>query len=199
MNQLNQRDRRALAFLAAGLLVTALVYFWPAPASDVVRPAESSVPTAERRLDRLREIAATVPGKQKLVDGVTAQLKEREKGLIEADTGAQAQAQLTQVIRRLMRAQSPPMDTGQVELGAIQAFGKDYGEAIVTFNTNCRIEQLVNLLADLSKQPEAIATRELRVLAADPRQKLISVRLAVSGVLPRRLVPAIDQQRGGIF
>lgn len=199
MNKLNSRDRRALALLGAALFLTAIVYFWPAGAGDVVRPNESSVPTAERRLARLREITATVPGKQKVVDGVLAQLKDREKGLIEAETGAQAQAQLTQVIRKLMRAQSPPMDAGQVELGTVQALGKDYGEAIVSFNTNCRIEQLVNLLADLSRQPEAIATREMRVLAADPKQKLISVRLSVSGVVPKRLVPAIDQQRGGLF
>ena len=202
MNQLNERDRRALMLLGASLLVMALVYFWPAGTGEVVKPSESSVPGAERRLERLRELAATVPGKQKLADGVTAQLKAREKGLIDADTPAQAQAQLTQVIRKLMRAQSPPMDTGQVELAPIQPLGKDYGEAIVTINTNCRIEQLVNLLADVSKQPEAIATRELRVTAADPRQKLIGVRLSISGAIPRRLVAEADQRRatgGNLF
>jgi len=157
---------------------------------------------AERRLERVRELAATVAGKQKLLDGVAAQLKAREKGLIEAETAAQAQAQLSQVIRKLMRAQSPPMETGQVELGQIQPLGKYYGEALVTIGTNCRIEQLVNLLADLSRQPEAIATRELRVLAADARQKTIGVRLTVSAVLPRRLVPVTTDSRttgGNLF
>ena len=187
---MSTRDRRALAWLGSSLVVTALVYLWPTGTGDVVKPTQSSVPAAERRLERLREMAATVPGKQKLVDGIVAQLKAREKGLIEADTPAQAQAQLSQILRKLMRAQSPPMDVGQVEMLPIQAFGKDYGEAMVTVSTNCRIEQLVNFLADLSRQPEAIATREMRVLAADPRQKVISVRLTVSGVLPRRLVAA---------
>lgn len=195
---LSTRDRRALLLLGAALIAMAFVYFWPTDTGEVVRPAESSVAGAERRLEALRERAASVPGKQKLADGVMEQLKAREKGLIEADTAAQAQAQLTQVIRKMMRAQSPPMDTGQVELLPIRALGKDYAEAMVTISTNCRIEQLVNLLADVSKQPEAIATRELRVLAADARQKSINVRLTISGVLPRRLAPvAADSRREG--
>lgn len=197
---LEARDRRALALLGGSILVMAIFYFWPVGAGDVVRPTQSSAPLAERRLEKLRELAASVPGKQKLVDGVMAQLKEREKGIIEAETAAQAQAQLTQTLRKVMRAQSPPMEMGQVELATILPLGKDYGEAIVTISTNCRIEQLVNLLADLSKQPESISTRELRVNASDPRQKVITVRLSVAGVLPKRLVA--EQRRlssGGIF
>ncbi len=194
------RDRRALALLGGSVIVMAIVYFWPVGTGDVVRPTQSSAPMAERRLEKLRELAASVPGKQKLVDGVVAQLKEREKGIIEADTASQAQAQLTQTLRKVMRAQSPPMEMGQVELTTIQPLGKDYGEAIVTIGTNCRIEQLVNLLADLSKQPEAISTRELRVNAAgDPRQKVISVRLSVAGVMPKRLVAEQRRPAGGLF
>lgn len=194
MNNLSPRDRRALALLGAAVVITALVYFWPAPGSEVVAPAQSSVPAAERRLEQLRARVATLPGKQKLADGVLAQLKEREKGLVEAETAPQAQAQLSQLLRKVMRAQSPPMEVGQVEIGGIQPLGKDYGEALISVATICRIEQLVNLLADLSRQPETIATRELRVLAADPRQKTISVRLTVSAVLPKRLVPAIERR-----
>jgi hypothetical protein len=197
MNKLSARDRRALLLLGGALMVMALVYFWPADGGEVVKPSESSVPMAERRLERLREVAATVPGKQKVLDGITEQVRAREKGLVEADTPAQAQAQLTQLVRKLMRAQSPPMEIGQVELSGVQPLGKEYGEAMVTVNTNCRIEQLVNLLADLSRQPEAIATRELRVLAGDPRQKTLSVRLTISGALPKRLAPAEQRQAGG--
>lgn len=197
--KLDQRDRRALALLGAALVVTAFVYLWPEPGAEIVAASQSSVPAAERRLERLRELAATVPGKQKFADGLIAQLKDREKGLIEADTAAQAQAQLSQLLRKVMRAQSPAMEVGQVELGAIQPLGGDYGEAMITVGSTCRIEQLVNLLADLSRQPEAISTREIRVLAGDPRQKTINMRLTVSGVLPKRLVPEQRREQRGAF
>ncbi|MCC6538311.1 MAG: hypothetical protein IT162_12215 [Bryobacterales bacterium] len=199
---LSDRDRRALIIWVAAMVLGAVVYFWPSGTGDVVPPTVNNVAAAEKRLDRLREIAATVPGKQALADGIAVQLKAREKGLIEAETAAQAQAQLSQLLRKLMRAQSPPMDMGQSELGPIMALGADYGEAPLTVSTTCRIEQLVNLLADLSRQPELIATREMRVNAADARQKTINVRLTISGLVPKRLVPTDAQRRsnnGGMF
>jgi hypothetical protein len=53
----------------------------------------------------------------------------------------------------------------------------------------CHIEELLNLLADLANQPEAIAVDEMRVSAHDAKLKTISVRMVVSGVVPRRLIP----------
>ena len=58
----------------------------------------------------------------------------------------------------------------------------------------CHVEELVNLLADLTNRPEAIAIDEAHISAVDAKQKTISVRLVVSGVVPRRLVP---EKKGG--
>jgi hypothetical protein len=54
----------------------------------------------------------------------------------------------------------------------------------------CRIDELVNLLAALSEQPEIIATDEIRFGSANAKSKAMPVRLTVSGIVPRRLVPA---------
>ena len=186
---LQDRDRRALAFLAAAAVLAAIVYFWPQPSAEVVSLNSSSPEAAKARLMKLRQIVATVPGKQKVLDGVKAQLVEREKGLLNADTAAQAQAQLMQAVTKVARAQQPPIEIVQRDLGAIQPAGKDYGEALVSVTFNCQIEQLVNLLADISAQPELLATHELQVRAADPQRKTVGVRLTVSGILPRKLVP----------
>jgi hypothetical protein len=67
---------------------------------------------------------------------------------------------------------------------------------LVSIGTNCRIEQLVNLLADISAQPEMIATEDLRITVADAGQKIIGVRLTVSGAMSRALVP---ERKGGIL
>jgi hypothetical protein len=53
----------------------------------------------------------------------------------------------------------------------------------------CRIEQLVNLLADVSAAPELLTIGGLRVTAADHEEKTINVRLTLSGIVPRRLIP----------
>jgi len=52
----------------------------------------------------------------------------------------------------------------------------------------------VNLLADLTAQPELVAPADLRISAGDRRRKTMQVRLTVAGVVPRALVP---EKKGG--
>jgi hypothetical protein len=59
--------------------------------------------------------------------------------------------------------------------------------ATVTFE--CHIEQLVNFLADLSQQPELVVPSEERVTAGNPKEKVMSVRMVLAGVVARKLVP----------
>jgi hypothetical protein len=186
---LQQRDKRALTMLAASAFLSLVIYLWPAGSGAPVAAAAGSIPIAEQRIVKLREIIATLPGKQKLLDGLSAQLRERESGTIAAQTAAQAQAQLIQILRKLGRSQAPPIEIGQFDMGPVQGLGKDYGEVVASASFNCRIEQLVNLLADLSAQKDLIATHELQVRAGDQKQKVVGVRLTVSGVIPRNLVP----------
>ncbi|HET8547257.1 MAG TPA: type II secretion system protein GspM [Bryobacteraceae bacterium] len=188
---LQQRDRRALIGLG---VVTGLILIWYAtsssdsPSPQVVTAAES-IPVAERRLTRLRQVAATVPGKQQILDQVTGELLLREAGLISAETAAQAQAKLAEILQRIGRAQTPPLDFRGVENGPVRPLGDHYGEVVLSVSFEGGIEQLVNLLADITAQKELIATNEIRLGQAHPKQKTLPVRLTVSGVVRRELVP----------
>jgi hypothetical protein len=192
---MSSRDRRALAWLAPAALLGLLVYFWPAKDSTaaVVAPVGDPVTLAETRLARLRESAATVPAKENVFKKVSADLAAREKGIIQADTAAQAQAVLIQLIRRLGAAETPPIDIRSTELNPIRPFGESYGEASVAVQIECRVDQLVNLLASLETQPELVATDDLRVLSSNAKEKTVAVRMTISGVVPRRLVPEKTQ------
>jgi hypothetical protein len=188
---LTSRDRRALAWLSVAVLVGLVAYFWPAGdgSTAVVAPVGDPVTLAETRLARLRETAATVPAKEEVFKKVSADLAAREKGMLQADTAAQAQAQLIQIVRRLGAAENPAIDIRSTELNPIRPFGDSYGEASVAVQIECRIDQLVNLLAALETQPELVATSDLRVLSSNAKEKTVAVRITVSGVVPRRLVP----------
>ncbi len=187
---LRPRDRRALAWLAVSALLGVVVRFWPSNDGAVVVSATGNpVTQAEARLARLREAAATVPAKEAVYKKVSADLAAREKGIIAAETAAQAQAQVIQIIRRLGAAENPPIEIRSTELNPIRPFGDKYGEASVSVQIECRIDQLVNLLAALQSQPELVATSDLRVLSANAKEKTVAARLTVSGVVPRRLVP----------
>ncbi len=187
---LTARDRRALSFLAVSAILSLIYYFWPSGGTTaVVAPAGDSIALEEKRLAKLREVAATVPSKEEILKGVSAELAIREKGLIKADTAPQAQAQLVQLVRTLGRAEAPPIDIRNTEFGGVRPLGDAYGEAVVSLQIECRIDQLVNLLAAISNQPELISTSDLRVSASNMKEKTVNVRLTVAGVVPRKLVP----------
>jgi hypothetical protein len=192
---LSDRDRRALVILGAALVVGGLLYWYsnPSPSSSdsamkISAPVDS-VDRTEKRLAMLRRQAATLPGKEAVLKQVSLELAAREKGLIPGDTAEQAQAQLLQVIKRVAQQQTPPLDLGQVELGRPRPFGAAYGQVSVSITVTCRIEELVNFLAGLSAQPELTATEEIRFGASHPKQKTMPIRLTVSGLVAKRLVP----------
>jgi hypothetical protein len=141
-----------------------------------------------------RSDAATVPAKEDVKKGVAAELAMREKGLIAADTAAQAQAQLIQIVRQLARAETPAIEIRSTELGGLRPLGDAYGQVDVAVQIECRIDQLINLLAALAVRPELISTSDLRITSSNSKEKVVGVRLGVIGVVPRRLVP---EKKGG--
>lgn len=190
MRTLEPREKKAVLALCVTLALTAVVLiyeFWPAGSAAVAQASPQSVPQMEQRLARVRENAATVPGKQEILKKVAADLETREKGLIRAETAQQAQAQVITILRGLGASEAPPIEIRATELGAIAPFGDDYGAVNVSIQVECRIEQLLNFLGALAARPELIATRDLRVVAGDPKQKTLSVRITVAGIVPKNL------------
>ena len=189
--QLSDRDRRALLILIPAIVVAAIYWFWPSSSSGgakVVTPVDS-VDHAERTLTNLRKAAVLVPAKEVALKQVSGELAEREKGLVREKTAAQAQAQLLQILRRVGHSQQPPLEIKQVEFGPARPFGDVYGEVTASVTIDCKIDELVNLMAELTAQPEAVSTSEVRFGTANPKLKVMPVRLTVSALVPHDLVP----------
>lgn len=185
---LSQREKRALGLWAVGVAAMLTYFFWPsAESASASAPTLNSVPLAERRLARTRELAALVPGKQKLLEQAEADLSVREKGVLQADTAAQAQAQLVQLMRTL--AKSENIDVRSTELGQVRALGEAYGEVSISVSFESTVDALLNLLTKITQQHELIASDEIRINSANGKQKTVGVRLTVCGAVPRKLVP----------
>ena len=181
-------DRRTMLILAAGVLLVLVLRFGiMTDKRPEVVAAFDSVPLAEKRLAKLRETVATVPGKEKIAKQVAAELATREKGMILADTAAQAQAQLLEIIRRVGKDEG--IDVRGAEEMKVRPLAEDYGEVVVAVSFSCRIEQFVNFMTDLANRPELIATSDIRVALGNPKEKTVVVRLGLSGVVPRKLAP----------
>ena len=180
-------DRWKVAILVMGpiLILLRLGVFEKGDAS-VVAPTES-IPVAEQRLDRLRRLAATLPGKESVYQRAAADLQTREAGVLKAETAAQAQAQLLDVIRQAATANG--IDARGAEELRVQPLANDYGEVSVVETFTCGVEQLVNLMADLANRPQLIATREITIVGGNDKKKNVQVRLSLSGVVSKKLVP----------
>ena len=158
---------------------------------SIAEASADSVEMAEKKLVKLQQLAAIVPGKEALLKQANAQLASKEVGVIQAETAQQAQAQLLQVIRELGKTEG--IDARGGEFGPVKPLGADYGEVSVSVAFDCRIEQLVNFLADLTSEKALLATSDVRINSTNTKEKTLGVRLSLSGVIPRRLVP---EQKG---
>lgn len=179
-------DRKtAILWISCVVVILFLRFFVLADRSQAVVAVSESVPMAEKRLERLRQIAATVPGKEVLMKQAAAELESREKGMLKAETGAQAQAQLQELLHKA--GASNGIDIRGLEDMRIKPFGSDYGEVSVTVRFTCLIEQLVNLLAALANEPELLSTTEIQITGGADKAKVIQVRLTLSGVVSKKL------------
>jgi Tfp pilus assembly protein PilO len=184
-------DRRTLMLLLVmlGLLVAVILRSGLSnDSSGVVVAPSDSIPAAEHRLERLRQVAATVPGKEEVLKKALAELDTRHAGMLKADTSAQAQAQLIEVIRRVAMANG--IDARGAEEMRVKPLANDYGEVSVTVTFSCAIEQLVNFLAALANEPQILATNEVNISGGNDKKKNVQVRLGLSAVVPKKLVPA---------
>ena len=183
--------RRYLAFSVVSLILTAIYTYWPQSSGPTVALAESadSVALAEKQLAKLREAAATIPKRQEAMKQASADLDQREKGLLVFDTPQQAQAQMIQILRKIGNDENPRVEIHSQEMGPVRPFGDAYGEVLITVQIVCGIDQLVNMLVELGRRPELIASNEVRVTSTSPKDKTIGVRLTVSGIVPRKLIP----------
>jgi hypothetical protein len=192
------REWRSLGWLGVSLALSGIWALWQSSGTGtvaVVAPTDS-IALAEKRLAKLRDTAAMVPAKEDILKSVAADLAKREEGLLPGETAAQAQAELLTILHRLCASQQ--IEIKSTEPAGIAPLGDAYGAASVAINIECRMEQLINLLADLGGQPQFLTTSELQVAAANFKEKTVNVRLAVTGVTARKLVPQkqISQKKG---
>jgi len=185
-------DRKSVLTLVGGVALILWVRF--GIYGDHVAPSVTSaetIPQAELRLKNLRLAAGTVAAKEERLKKAAAELAEREKGIMDAPTESQAQAQLLETVNNVARSNGISAQGGEFR---DKPLTKDYAEVTATVHFNCDIVQLVNLLAALADYPQIVATQEMRITGGNDKKKTIQVMLTVSTVVARKLLP---EKKGG--
>lgn len=192
---LSRRDMRALALLAFCAVLFSAIYLWPEQGEVV--GAEMTSAQMEQRITRLRRMAAAAPGREEALRRVQEELGRREAGMLKAESVAQAQAEMLEMVRRVAKSQPETFGLRGTEFGVPRRLGDHYGEVVLTVSVDCPIDRLVSFLADVSNQPELIAVSDVQLSMSVGNKKIIPARLTFTGIVPRRLVP--EKQGGPAF
>ena len=181
-------DRKTAILGAVGVRrdsAAALCACWRTRTPDVVAASES-VPMAGERLERCAQIAATVPGKRNGHErGRRPNCESREKGMLKAETSAQAQAQLQEMLHRL--GQLNGIDIRGMEDARMRLLGNDYGEASVTVRFSLPDRTTGESAGGAGSEPELVSTNQIQITGGPDKAKTIQVRLTLAGVVPKKL------------
>ncbi len=187
---ISARERRLVLFVAPAVLLALVLRFAlpdeTAAPSGAGASEAGDISLARQRAARMRQLIATTPAREASFKQATADLADRERGILQADTAPQAQALLLEIARRVGKTNE--IDVRGGDFGAPKIMG-EYGLVYTTITFECHVEQLVNFLADLSKQPEIIVPAEERITATNSKLKTMGVRMVLAGVTPKKLVP----------
>jgi len=194
---LQDRDKRAIKICAIVAVPGLIWLLWPS-STEEVKPVAQAIANSpaglEQQLQKLRTKEAQIPSKQGLLKQLEAQAGAREQGLIVADTLPQAQAILAQLVRQTARQEG--FDLRGVVISQPAIYDGEYGQIAVQISAECRIEQVVNFLADLTKRQELVATEDLRINLYNAKEKTLQFYVTLSGLVPKRLVP---EKRPGVL
>ena len=186
--QVGTLDKKYAAALITALVLFGILEFGSSSGqTPAVVGTADSIPMAEKRLAKLRQMESTVPAKEAILKQAQSELAARENGLLKGDTKDQAQAQLIELVQSVAKANG--IEIHGVERTTDAVIDNDYGEVGVDVAFNCGIEQLVNLLAALADQPQILATNNVRITGGTDKKKIIQVRLGLTGIVPRKLLP----------
>jgi Tfp pilus assembly protein PilO len=186
--KLSKRERNLVVVWGVCVVVFTAIYFWPANTISTVG-AVAETPQIEKRLTRLRRQVAGEPDRRAALKKLEDELQRQEKSLIQADTAAQAQAQMVLLVRRVASAQTPPITLNDANFGEPRRAG-DYGEVVLTTAVDCQIDQILNFMVDVSNLHELIALTDVQLGQANGKKKIIQARLTFSGLVAGKLVPA---------
>jgi hypothetical protein len=199
MNPLS-RSRKIMLYGTLASMLAGVLARYGVVGGDPGTPAASrdTIPVARQRLELVRRKAATVPAKEAILKQVTAELQERERGIVQASTAEQARAHLMEVLHAAATANGFD-SSGASQLPEPKPLGKDreYGQVAVGQNFTCGIDQLVNFLSAIANEPEILATDTINVTPVRNKNKDITVSLTLSGVIPKNLIP--EKKKGVTF
>jgi Tfp pilus assembly protein PilO len=190
-----KRDKRALIILGVTLVLFVLLqgdlFFSTGLSSESMNP--ESIEVIEQKFRLTRAHAGRVPLVQAQAKSVQENLERIEKGLLASQNIALAQAEMRQILERLLQAEDIAMKNAKFV--SAESKSDHYAAVPIAVNFSCRIEQLVNWVAAVGNASQLLSTSSIRIDSPNLDSKTVRVTATVAGFLPASRAPELNRSR----
>lgn len=192
---LSERDRRALAALAAAAAIFLFLDLLVLPLMDRAQKLHSVLPLKEKTLRKYQQKAALSPGQEKDWQGLQARLAVLQKGLLSSRTAPLAAAELQEVVKQLLARQGIEMQNAAFQpVRLLKVADATYSVVPLSLSFECRLDQLTNFLLAAHSSGKALALDQFSIRALPPnlrgQQKMVSVQMVIRGLMLAEAAPA---------
>ena len=178
---IGKRDRKALQLGGMALAVWVILRFAVFPAWDRQQQERAELPLRETALLKYRQALAAVSADERTAELLQIRLRETESGLLENSSPALASAEFQDRIRQ--SAANHAIELRSSQFLALRPLEAGYAQVPLGLQFQCRLDQLVNFLAELRSGPKIVAVPQLQIQSNGGPEKLIAVTLTAAGVM----------------
>jgi type II secretory pathway component PulM len=178
---MGNRDRRALQFGGAALLVWVALQYAVLPGWDRWEQQRSDLPMQEMELIKYRQAVGAAGTEKKSDDALASRLKQVEGGLLQSATPALASAELQDWAHQAAAAHAIEVHSSEFLQTRPQAGGYLLIPLGVEFQ--CHLDQLADFLTDVRSGQKILAIPRLQIHSTGGPDKMVSVSMTLSGVM----------------
>lgn len=178
---MQQRDKLALTLGGIAVAVFVILQFAVMPAWDSLQERREEIPIREKQLIKSRQMALETTSFTAAANSAEARLREAEAGLLGSTTASVAAAELQDVVKQISSSEAIEIRSNQF-LPA-KPLSVDYTEVPVGIDIQCRLDQLVSLLARLAQAPKYVAVQKLTISSSNNKEKTVGAHLQLAGVM----------------
>lgn len=197
LSQLQPREKRALAGLAAAAMIFLAMQFLVLPAWDNAAKLRASLPLKEKQLRKYQAMVRLAGARESDWQNFQARLSEAEKGLLNSRVAAVASAELQELMKQLMAAQGIEMRSADfLPVRAVQAGVAQYAAVPLSLQFECTVDQLAGFLLAARGSGKTLALDQLSITPAPrpDKKKVVTVRIVIHAIMQVEPAPATATQ-----
>ena len=178
---IGNRDRKALQWGAAALVVWVALAYAVLPAWDRWEQLRSELPMRETELIKFRQAVGAAGMEKKSDDALASRLKQAETGLLQSANPALASAELQDWTRQATASHGIEMRSSEF----LQTRPQTDGYVLIPLGVQfqCHLDQLADFLADVRSGQKLLAIPRLQIQSTGGTDKIVTVSMTLSGVM----------------